>query len=1359
MSEKIGLEAVLQLNSFSQAVRTYNQAISGMSKNTASTASSISSSFVNLGSGILKVGAIAGGVGLAGIAALTGGLLLLGSTALTEFAKYERMALSIQSLVARELSQGQLVEQQRTVAISLTKKEAQELEGLAGKIHKEELARNTLHARIKEQSEALRQLREAHGNEALDVQTATARLAELENQYNESGAEIQTYKDRQVELTNKTGDYVTVIDKVRTGQMSMNEAMAQASPRAEELLKWIQLLAINSPFDQEGVANAFRTALAYGFTTEEAQRLTEAELDFVAATGQSIAVADGIALALGQMRARGKVSAEELNQLSERGLGVNQVLETMGFGLKDVEKGLVPVDALIEALIKDMEIFEGAGQKQSTTFAGLIASLSDLKSIGLREFFTGTFTAIQPYLADFVGMLTSAALETGSIRELGDALGVYVAGGIQQIVQFATQMQEIFGAFQTGGIGGLVAALGITPDAVSLIEKFQGMITDIANAVSGPLLSAFSGLSEGGLLDSFNQAISFVNEHFEEFKGALMGIGAVLAGGVFAALVAGILSLLTPINLIIAGAALLGAAWMGNWFGIRDTLTEAWATIQPILVNLWEWLKTNVPAAIQTLSDIWNNTLLPGFTRIYEVVSTEVLPAFQELMNTFTDATGGTQGLSDLWNSTLLPAIKAVGDFLVNTLFPAWVELEVFLAGALATAITTLADYWQNYLFPAMGKVKDAAVAMGELWSNTLEPAIVSVGDYLNVTLVPLLESIGNLFNAVINKALEASAGLWKNVLFPAITKVGNFLKDTLSPTFEKIGKSVNDDVSPVLKDLGEVVFPLLQEGLDYVTEAIKDVIAYFDSLAAKVNSFSLPDILTPGSPPPMAYAFMDIAKGASMAANSMSNLTSATDKYAQAGVAAIQRIASGAGLTGGSIQEAISEQIGFSARMFKEVGGSFDANKRLIAGSGILSNDERNAAETAIRETYSQLYESVLAGTAGTGEFIEAFKQNLRNQRSSLNQNELEKTIGFVSGQVGRVISTIRSQFGPLTLEMKSQALSMASSFNSLAGGFADLVSNQINSAKKAGDEILKLTESNKKLNLTLAGQQEKMTELQTDLANLTSATELDNNAIAAKQEAIAKLTEEMDKNRETVAKNQQAMADWRKGLMNTVSHSNEMDAQLAQIELLKEFLAGTEEAFRFSKIEEVGSFDFVWDRVRAQEELNLLLEKQAQIERDIAKQQEAEKQLSFLQMQLDLLKQGQALGVNVFKGLQFGLNASASDLLAATNRVTEAMIAEINRSLQISSPSRVMARIGGQVIAGMAQGIERGRSMLSDTVRNMPLLNGSVPQPVFSQQGGASSSNQNTYNYNFPMTVNTSATASGVIRQYEVKRSMYAN
>jgi len=571
----------------------------------------------SLGGSLGNIGLVAGGVALAGVTALAGGFLYAAKSALEQIASHERLGLAIQNLYARELVRTSGVEEMvkvGTAQVELSKKEQKELDNLSGKIDNETHSRDQLAIKIQLTQAELTKMEGADKRNEEAINRKRAALDELNYKFNEASEKVTEHTARISELTNKSAGYVDVLQSVRTGQISMKEAMGLAAEKSKELLGWIENLAAESPFDSTDIGQAFKTAQVYGFTAEEAKRLTQAEVDFAAATGAGSEVTKQISLALGQMQAKGKVSGQELIQLSNAGIGTTEILKGMGFSLDDVSKGLVNADDFIEATMKDMEIFTGAAKEQATSFAGITSTLEEYKNIALREFFTGTFEAIRPYVVDFLDMIKEGL---PSIKSWGESLGQFVGGALKDIVGFISNVKK----------DGLVGALGLTPATSELIKKITGTLSGFAGMIMGVLIPSLDKLSKGGAIDLLNKAIIWLNDNFESVKGAIAGVLTVLAGSVVISVVIGLITALSsPIVAVIAAAALLGAAWAGNWFGIRDTLTEVWASVYPILVEVWNWLAVNVPIAIQTLTDFFNNVLYPiflqVFTQIQEVVNT-----------------------------------------------------------------------------------------------------------------------------------------------------------------------------------------------------------------------------------------------------------------------------------------------------------------------------------------------------------------------------------------------------------------------------------------------------------------------------------------------------------------------------------------------------------------------------------------------------------------------------------------------------------------------------------------------------------------------------------------------------------------
>lgn len=199
-----------------------------------------------------------------------------------------------------------------------------------------------------------------------------------------------------------------------TKEMEITEARKKSTAVTQELVEWTQKLGIQSPFSQDGIANSFKMAMAFGMNINMAKQATAALVDFTAATGQSAYVMEGAMMAMGQAFSKGKLQGEEALQLIERGVPVWEYLRRVtgktNAELQDMSsKGVITAKQAIDALIQGMnEDFGGAAASSQYSIEGLLSSFEDLGTVAKTVVATPAILAFKPSLiraSDTLGSL------------------------------------------------------------------------------------------------------------------------------------------------------------------------------------------------------------------------------------------------------------------------------------------------------------------------------------------------------------------------------------------------------------------------------------------------------------------------------------------------------------------------------------------------------------------------------------------------------------------------------------------------------------------------------------------------------------------------------------------------------------------------------------------------------------------------------------------------------------------------------------------------------------------------------------------------------------------------------------------
>jgi len=292
------------------------------------------------------------------------------------------------------------------------------------------------------------------------------------------------------------------------------------------------------------------------------------------------------------------------------------------------------------------------------------------------------------------------------------------------------------------------AALAIVMDQTN---RIQGTFTEEAESLGGSmrvmkaqLRDAAAALGEQ-LLPYVTKAANYLRELIERFNNlspaiqrTIVIVGVIVAAigpllmivgslittfttimPVIAAVAGAISGLAAPILAIVAVVALLVTAWKTNFMGIQDYTKQAWNRLMVIFNAIKEWLSVFIPAAIQVVTNYWNNILLPAFQMVWGFIQNNLLPIFRAIAD-FLGATFSlvTTIIAGIWQNVLMPAFQAVGNYIGGKLQPIFKVLTDFWNSTLLPLIQRVADWIAQKLSPAFEGLKSILGGVADFFKN-----------------------------------------------------------------------------------------------------------------------------------------------------------------------------------------------------------------------------------------------------------------------------------------------------------------------------------------------------------------------------------------------------------------------------------------------------------------------------------------------------------------------------------------------------------------------------------------------------------------------------------------------------------------
>ena len=605
--------------------------------------------------------------------------------------------------------------------------------------------------------------------------------------------------------------------------------------------KSMQNLAKATNANTEDTLKLSTTFIGLGDTAKKAVGKTEALVKANQAFGGTGEDLKGVVQAYGQMSAAGKVTAENIGQLTDNntalGASLKDTIMKMNPSLQQyasfndaVSEGAVSMDMLDKAMDK-MAKGSGGGVK---TIGDAWDSFNETMSIALVP----TLNALTPIISDLIDKMS----------DWGESAGKAVSNVVKYFQDLFQKLQEnaatlafleawdnIKSAFDS-----IVSIIG------NVINSFLGINTETTkNATSidnvAKSIAVFAGkLSEiTKKIADFLKKISESKSAMDTLKGTLVVLASAFVAlkvinGIVKAIelynnivkigtaIQGAFNAVMAINPFVALGIAIAAIVAGlvYFFTQTETGKKAWASFVDFLKSAWDGIVSFFSGMGQWFSDIWNG-VVDGAKGIW-----------QGLVDWFS---GIVQGIQNIWNG-ITTFFTTLWTNIVTGIQTAWAGVTGFFGG-IFDAVSNVA----SNVFSAIGRFASSAWGVVQsIWNavsgffggifnsvrSIVSGVFSAIGRFASNAwgaITGVFNGIGGFFRGVFDGAKKIVSGV-----FEAFGKFASNAWDAITGVFNGIGGFFSDIFGGVKNTIDSV--------LGGVIDTINNIKGSIDWVASKVG-------------------------------------------------------------------------------------------------------------------------------------------------------------------------------------------------------------------------------------------------------------------------------------------------------------------------------------------------------------------------------------------------------------------------------------------------------------------------------------------------------------------------------------------
>ena len=663
--------------------------------------------------------------------------------------------------------------------------------------------------------------------------------------------------------TSKLGDTFSGIkDSMQETQTATNglKKVMQfqgASSQFDYLRKSLAQTAVNTNIDTKTAEKFGSVLIGVGKHASETAKIVDAAANANQAFGGSGEAFESVSLALGQIVASGKVTADNINQITDANSALGAALKSQvyenykkaGGSAKSfndaMSKGEITTDDLTNALID----LSSKGGKAIQTLPDSLASLEETVGTKLQPVFDALTKAMVPIAnkaTDIVQSMdfTSVAKKISSINF--DQIFAGIGTAITPVVALVTQLKSaIANAFteMTGKPATLGNAFSVMGSMISAaIKPVIGLIAQMSkNMDFSVVANSFSFLRDQAekLKNALSQAFSNVDSSV--VVGAFNAIGASLETVIDTA-TTGLASVIQSINInaIMEGIQLFVQAFaqvvntvVPEAVQLGSAFSQAFSTLSPgQLQSSFESIVTGALTMFQTLSGIVANA-------VSQINLSPIVNAFANVGKTFTmlSQSISDSGLGKALSSIFAGAINAAGRLLSST---------TRAASGILAAIQPLLKGLRPVMAGISSLFNAVAGTVSRLWSTISRAITKLVSAFMKEatpgikeafkSLKPVLNAIGRLFSHLGNIIIWISNHIIVPMLVPAFKVLGRiigWLAKIIAAPIDVIAKCIDGLVG---------AFDKLKDGLKAIEKPINNFMTgagkALGEIGEKIGSF-----------------------------------------------------------------------------------------------------------------------------------------------------------------------------------------------------------------------------------------------------------------------------------------------------------------------------------------------------------------------------------------------------------------------------------------------------------------------------------------------------------------------------------------